>query len=367
MIRTIDLDPLLTLSALPQSMTWEAWEQDAIALQRYQRVYFPRSYQQILSSFDVIYSGASTGPVGFQPAWTMWFRDAVVDEGLGFCETGGAGSFGGQKQFPGWIGTKVEEIMPVGLIHSAGEEPCGALRPKIVTMDIRDPGDTFLSSLPMDTVPKAPFQWINQGSIKQGAVTPIVRKHFPEWPVYAHIEVGRGISVGWLPHVYTTGGYFGNFAYWEYFPDFLINFLYFAGSIEMPEDPEQTHRIRTILQEFDADRQFLIDIIEFANMFGANTVNLENLIADSEEYERSITELYIEQDYEKTWEVAKEGRVYLEDLQRRAMKIKKNALLWVYVIEWLSVTGTLVISGSILWMLMVRRSMYREIGGTRFS
>jgi hypothetical protein len=75
----------------------------------------------------------------------------------------------------------------------------------------------------------------------------------------------------------------------------------------------------------------------------------------------------MEQDYEKTWEVAKEGRAYLEDLQHRAMKIKENALLWVYIIEWLSVTGTLVISGSILWMLMVRRSLYREIRGTRFD
>jgi len=367
MVRTMGLDPLLTVTAFPQSMTWENWERDAIALKRYQRIYFPRTYGQILDSFDVIYSAGSAGPVGYQPAWTRWFRDSVVNEGLGLCETGGAGSFGGQKQFPGWIGTEVEEIMPVELIHSPGEEPAGAILPKVVTLQILVPDDPFIASLPMNTIPRPAFMWINQGGIKQGATTVIVRKEFPDWPVYAHLDVGEGRAVGWLPFVYTIGGYYGNFAYWEYFADFLINFQYFAAHIDMPDDPVQTHQVRVLLQEFDAKRQFLIDIIEFASRFGASTAALESLIEESEEYERRIRELYIEHRYEETFEAARQSREDLEKLQLRAMKMKANALLWVYTIEWLAVTGTAVISGSLLWALMVRRKVYREVGATRLS
>ncbi len=367
MVRTIGLDPLITISAIPTRVTWEGFEKDAVALQRFLRIYWPRTYERILDSFDVIYSAASAGPLGYQPAWTQWIRDAIVEEGIGFCETGGSGSFGGQKEFTGWIGTPVEEIMPVELIHSEGEEPCGALQPKIVTLRILKPEDPFLSSLPMETIPKAPFQWINQGGIKQEASTIIVREHFPDWPVCAHMEVEKGKVVGWLPFVYTIGGYFGNFAYWEYFADFLINLMYFGAEVDMPEDPVQIHRIRTVIQEFDAKRQFLIDIIEFANRFGASTASLERLVGESSGYEALIRGLYVEQRYEETWDVAEEAQAKLDELQIKAMKIKSNALLWVYAIEWISVTSTAIVAGSILWILMVRRRVYREVKRTRLA
>jgi hypothetical protein len=325
MVRTIGLAPLVDVSAVPTQMTWEGFEQDKLVLARFLRIYWPRSYQQILDTYDVIYSAASSGPLGFQPAWSLWFRDAVVEEGLGFGETGGSGSFGGQKQFPGWIGT------------------------------------------PMETIPKAPFEWINQGGIKPGATTVIVRDAYPDWPVYAHIEVGKGRTVGWLPFVYTVGGYFGNFAYWEYFPDFLINFIYFTAGVEMPDDPLTVHRIRTILQEFDARRQFLIDIIEFASMFGASSAPLERLVAESSEYEAAIRDLYVEQRYEETWSIAEEARVRLAELEIEAMKLKEDALLWVYVIEWVMVTATALTSGSVLWLLMVRKRVYREVHETRLG
>ena len=48
-----------------------------------------------------------------------------------------------------------------------------------------------------------------------------------------------------------------------------------------------------------------------------------------------------------------------------ATRIKERTLLWVYVVEWLSVTGVSLFSGLIVWTLMVRRRLYREVGETR--
>ena len=48
-----------------------------------------------------------------------------------------------------------------------------------------------------------------------------------------------------------------------------------------------------------------------------------------------------------------------------AVKAKHSALFWLYVTEWLVITATLLIVGSILWSLMVRRKMYKEVHSTR--
>jgi hypothetical protein len=50
-----------------------------------------------------------------------------------------------------------------------------------------------------------------------------------------------------------------------------------------------------------------------------------------------------------------------------AVNAKDRALLWVYIIEWLTVLGTSAIVGTILWSLMIRRRLYRQVATTRFE
>ncbi len=50
-----------------------------------------------------------------------------------------------------------------------------------------------------------------------------------------------------------------------------------------------------------------------------------------------------------------------------ALKAKDEAMLWVYVIEWLTVSGTAMITGSVLWTLMIRKAAYRPVAVTRFN
>jgi len=40
-------------------------------------------------------------------------------------------------------------------------------------------------------------------------------------------------------------------------------------------------------------------------------------------------------------------------------------MFWIYTIEWLAVTATLMLSGIALWELMIRRRIYREVEITR--
>jgi len=49
------------------------------------------------------------------------------------------------------------------------------------------------------------------------------------------------------------------------------------------------------------------------------------------------------------------------------MVLKDRALLWVYIIGWLAVTATALVSSFLLWSIMVRRRLYREVQLTRLS
>jgi hypothetical protein len=50
-----------------------------------------------------------------------------------------------------------------------------------------------------------------------------------------------------------------------------------------------------------------------------------------------------------------------------AKREKEGALLWVYIIEWLVTTSTIFIAGSVIWMLMIRRRLYRSVETTKLN
>jgi hypothetical protein len=107
--------------------------------------------------------------------------------------------------------------------------------------------------------------------------------------------------------------------------------------------------------------------MEFADTFGANTNELNQNLADTEKLRKSADELWIQEDYVGSLAALGDALASLAEDMEDAVKAKDRALLWVYIIEWLSVMGTSLITGVVLWTLMVRRRLYREVGATRFD
>jgi hypothetical protein len=48
-----------------------------------------------------------------------------------------------------------------------------------------------------------------------------------------------------------------------------------------------------------------------------------------------------------------------------ADRAMRRALFWVYVSEWFVVAATSMICAVLVWTLMVRKRMYREVEATR--
>jgi hypothetical protein len=47
--------------------------------------------------------------------------------------------------------------------------------------------------------------------------------------------------------------------------------------------------------------------------------------------------------------------------------VKNGAMQWVYFVEWIATSSVLFFSSFAIWTLMIRRSMYREVGTTGMS
>jgi hypothetical protein len=73
----------------------------------------------------------------------------------------------------------------------------------------------------------------------------------------------------------------------------------------------------------------------------------------------------MEQNFEESDDIIRAGLREFNDAEVLAMREKDKALFWIYVIEWLMASSTLIISGLVLWTLMVRRRLYRKVMVTR--
>ena len=93
---------------------------------------------------------------------------------------------------------------------------------------------------------------------------------------------------------------------------------------------------------------------------------LEEMLDGVDELKGQAEAAYIGQDFTNALDLIIEAIAETERAEEEAVMIKNAVLFWIYLIEWLVVTATLLISGMVVWGLMVRRRYFREVRSTRF-
>ena len=109
----------------------------------------------------------------------------------------------------------------------------------------------------------------------------------------------------------------------------------------------------------------MVSLLEFIEKFGISTVDLYLEMESIQEIKEQAEVLFRQDDYDGAAEVFEDVNAAWGELNVRAIKVKENALVWVYLIEWLVVTSAAIIAGSLVWALMIKRRYYREISTTR--
>ncbi len=125
--------------------------------------------------------------------------------------------------------------------------------------------------------------------------------------------------------------------------------------------------VREKISSFRLQRKFVLSLIEFAERFNANTAPLLNGLKEIDQEESKAERYYIDMDLSRASSAMDKAIRSIKEMHDRAVKVKDRALMWIYVVEWCAVTGTMTIIGFVLYTVMVRRRLYREVEVTRFG
>jgi uncharacterized membrane protein len=348
-------DPFLDLTPVQATTAWYELE----VIKRSLRIYMPRSYSTLTSDQDVIVLSDANRNL-FTSMMLKWFADGVVENGMGLLMTGGRESFGAYFGMPDWTPTSVGQILPV--VSTARENgPDG----KVV---VQDPDNIFMQSLPWDSIGRYGY-FFGSNPVREREGSKVLAELVPSAgdvnPLLVWSDVGNGrtfaMTSDWTP----TGA--NLFLNWEFYPDYTINLMLFISSVEIPPDPFLVHRIRMELEEYHLKRNFLLSLIEFVARFGANPDRVGVMMKEADEGLREANEMYKGYNFEGSFAKMEELVLDLDQATIEALRIKDQALLWIYIVEWTAVTGTSLIAGVVVWALMVRRRLYRVVGSTRSS
>ena len=120
-----------------------------------------------------------------------------------------------------------------------------------------------------------------------------------------------------------------------------------------------------MISTFTGQKLLVLSMMEWADNFGANILPLADRLQEAEELVEVVVDLYLEQDYSEAIARMQSAQSMIGEITAEAVRLKDQALFWVYVIEWLAVTSASMVAAFTLWTLMVRRGLYRSVGTTR--
>ncbi len=322
--------------------------------ERFVRIYMPRRFQDLCDKFDVVYHFDFV-PQALTNTQISWIHDAIRDRGMGFAmaEMGWypVADYWSGNDAQGWMNTALYNAYPADII--IGERVAGRCLEKAV--------ESPLVNLP--GIEQAPIVSGGGLHIARAGSTVHARYRGSTAPALITGTYGQGQTfmtpAGWdlLPRYVTFE--------WPFFLDYIVNPMYLVSGAEIPDDLVVVHRLRNNFMEYDTDRRMVIALMEFLDKWGANVRSVEMMLGDAEGTKKDAERYYLDNQYEDSLKKIETARQMLLDVSEHSGRLKKQAMLWVYLIEWSVVTGTLMICGTLVWFLMIRRRLYKEVGETR--
>ena len=167
------------------------------------------------------------------------------------------------------------------------------------------------------------------------------------------------MTTDWTP----DGG--AAFITWKYYPDFGIDVVLFTAGKPLPMDIDTVYIIRRRIREFTVLRLTLNTMIDIVDSFGGNINQVLISAAECDDVKSEADDMYFVGEYTMALEGYEDALNSINEKIEEAMVIARQALFWVYVVEWATVTATFMISGVVVYTLMIKRRVYSEVRTTR--
>ncbi len=335
-------------------------------IKRFVRIYFPRTYEE-LRSYDFIMLHS---PVmyHFSQGQARWMYEAVV-EGSACLSAPSCMSVDADIN-GAWVASILSQVVPndCAAVLSAGG-PMGqnyfkirvnrAFPEPVLTPFLELGIEEFVGYKAYRIIPRegaATLAW-NLGSFEEDV------PYMAAWEFGKARTMTLGDSFGlqfWSEYAH---GYTQN----QYGLDILMNMVLYITRREVPGQVLILHRLRTSFVEFRTGMALLMTVADFARKFGASDQGIERVLSDLEERYSEARDLYLADQFQDCGESMDSLLLDLREARARIIELKDRAMFWVFMVEWLVVTATLMISGLVLWTVMVNRRFYRTVESLRFS
>lgn len=355
------VDPSIDGTIIP-SRTEGRGDMSSDEVRKFMRIYFPRTFEDFLD-YDFLFL-AMVDMTFFTPQQVQWMFDGIKEHGIGGISTRSIMSMNPIWSDP-WIESLLSKAFPndaLAVIQTPyNQKASGRLtindddRLAPVVSPFKDEVERIFEQGIL-TVPKAGsrvYTWL-KGNGAFGL--PEYIPHLFEW------DYGKGITLTALDMIYDP---FWQTTRNQFALDIVANVIWHGSHRDLPEDAMKVHFLRKRLQSFVEDKAFIISIFDFVERFGANTDELYADLLGVQQEKARVNELYVNGEFDESSEMMDDLQKELAGLSADAMRLKDAALRWVYFVEWLTVIGTSLACGSVVWILMVRRRLYREVAVTR--
>lgn len=316
----------------------------------------PRSREDLLSNYDVVLIDAMYA-FDMPPLLATWIVDSVKEDGLGFMMVDDEVTFAGAGHAPSWYQTPIGFILPVDDVPSVfGWNE----RFEIMPMD---PDHPLMKGLDFSGI------WLvanNRPSARMGSKVIAEMSPTCVWnvdkPAIVYWDLGEGRSFAYNHRWHSE---LGNFYQWKYHPDFLCHLIYFTAQIPIPQDLALVHDTRNGISRIETEWMVLLSTMDMADRFGANLAPVNRQLDGLYMSKLKADRLYIEQEFNECISVLDRLDEELHLLIETTIDLKDGVMGWIFAIEWLTVSGTSMLAGIVVWTIMVRRRMYQEVRTTR--
>jgi hypothetical protein len=327
------------------------------------RINFPRTKTRLSSDVDVL-------QLMFAPPWVFsdeqqqWIHDSIYEDGVGLVliHMGWQPCLTDPMLFcnrpEDWVNSVIYDAWPMDVFVGVSSKPGKGLR--IVT-------ETPVVNLPdFEKQPIGFTGYAGPGLIegRPGSTLHAKWKAGGEDAIVSW-NYGQGItlSLPMMDFIFDNPTIRG----WKYHVDFVLNRIYFPADVPVPEDLELGHSLRESFTAFYEQKNMMVSLIDFIDKFGANTASLGVLIDELEAKRNEASRLYMKGEYQQSLDAMEEALEGILSVSAESASLKRKALFWVYLTEYLIVSGSSVLCGFILWTLMIKRRYYREVETTRLT
>jgi len=346
-------------------------------MRRWIRIYLPRNREELVSKYDqyIFIDSWLTGWDSSIPLLTSkQVEDIKWSVGEGGMPIYATGIWGSETTMvKGILSSVMEEYYPVDLTGPRQMDSKYVYKVRLSKNPDLPP--VLTAFLPLG-IEKFQGQWVGQLYPKEGTTiwATLYDTNLPNapeggWPWLVSWKVGAKQTLFWVAaddmEVKWWYGFYNPPTQNPYGVDILCNIIYYSLGEPLPEDILMLHDLRRRFLEFNDRKAVSIGLIEFAERFKANTGPLWRDMEAANVLQKQANEAYLIHEFSESQEYISQGEEALVKVGQRALRLKDAALLWVYVIEWLAVTAVSMVAGSILWTLMIKRRLYREVAATR--